>query len=56
MISDICISYFAGVLWTLAFESPVIVMEKIMFAKVEQKDINKKIEEKFVGTTRKSDI
>lgn len=33
VLSDIIISYAVGALWTLAFESPVFVFEKLMFGK-----------------------
>lgn len=31
-IADICISYAVGALWTLAFESPILLFEKIVFS------------------------
>lgn len=32
-MGDICISYLVGALWTLAFESPIITFEKIIFGR-----------------------
>lgn len=38
VIADVCISYLLGAVWTLAFESPMLIIEKILFSlKVKHK-------------------
>lgn len=30
-LADICVAYTVGAFWTLAFESPIITIEKVVF-------------------------
>lgn len=41
-LADICVAYAVGALWTLAFESPVITIEKVIFGTgAKQEKVNK---------------
>lgn len=44
LVADIFIAYMVGAVWTLAFESPVYTIEKVLFGSKNEKMIDKELD------------